>query len=252
MSFVFALVAAWMIGLFGESSQQVRFIFGATFYGLYFFCHVKGVVSWENLDDIRWGYNDKSQVKALNAVYYLHPDVKKMLASGILNYLGLYLVSLVVMGNFKFRFNLAFITYAAAVALNIIGIIILWNLDAVGHLSGNIEDDDTISAVGYINKTVRDLVFNIAVPQVALLFMLAGSVFFDRVDGALCAAVFVGLYGLWYLSSGFYIKAAIESAYPQSQVDKAWAGSLFCWFSSWTSVVCCIFAFRANAEGIAA
>jgi hypothetical protein len=28
--------------------------------------------------------------------------------------------------------------------------------------------------------------------------MLAGSVFFDRIDGAVSATVFIGLYGIWF------------------------------------------------------
>ena len=74
-------------------------------------------------------------------------DVHKLLGSSIINYIGLYLALFAVCdvademhashpqvhGAPKIRCNLASFFMLAAIALNVIGIIILWNLQDVTH-----------------------------------------------------------------------------------------------------------------------
>ena len=58
---------------------------------------------------------------------------------------------------------------------------------------------------------MRDVVFSsIAVPQIAIVAILAGSVWHVRPDAAQAAAFLIGVWGLWYLAFGFSIKSNIE------------------------------------------
>ena len=47
------------------------------------------------------------------------------------------------------------------------------------------------------------------IPVATALLVLGGAVWHDRIDGAHVASAFVGLWGLWYLASGFAIKTAL-------------------------------------------
>jgi len=254
ISFVFALVLAWLAELSGEKFPHARFVLGAAFYGLFFYNHVRGPLNWQEMDDLRYakaanlpGFSANSLVAAelidsqSNVFVGLEYDnVKKYLAGGILNYGGLYLALLIVFGGLKFRFNLALFLYIGALACGIVGSVILFNLDGNTH-----------SSTGPLDKTTaqfRALVFQeVAVPQLAILFILTGSVLFERVDGAISASVLTGLYGLWYLSYGFYLRIFTDSA-SSSQQGKAWAGSLFCWFSAWASILTAFLALRVAGE----
>jgi len=264
IAFVFALVFAWILELLGGSDafkSSVPPVASALFFGLFFFVHVSGPTNWQELDDLRYAYNNRLLASSHTGVfYYSHKQVKLMLASGILNFGGIYLAALAVFGSFKFRVNLATFTFLGAVACGVVGVVILWNLKALSHLGFTTSDDDNNTAGGrnsylLVSKNTRNAVFHqIAVPQIALLVMLGAAVLFSRVEGALCAALFVGLYGVWYLQWGFYIKFQLQNVVTDtdsntdSQVDKAWAGSLFCWFSTWAALVSALFAFGSNIE----
>ena len=84
---------------------------------------------------------------------------KKLLSGTIINYAGLYLAILVVHGAFSIRCNLATFLFLGAVALNVIGVIILWNSTAATHVV-NVND--------YPKFFGRNIIFQkIAVPQTA-------------------------------------------------------------------------------------
>jgi len=254
ISFVFALVLAWLAELSGEKFPHARFVFGAAFYGLFFYNHVRGPLNWQEMDDLRYakaenmpGFSSNNLVAAelldsqSNLFIGLEFDnVKKYLAGGILNYIGLYLALLITFGSLKFRFNLALFLYFGALACGIVGSVILFNLDGNTHSS--------TGPLATVTAQFRTIVFQeVAVPQLAILFILLGSVLFERVDGAISASVLTGLYGLWYLSYGFALRIYNDSA-SSSQQQKGWAGSLFCWFSAWTSILTAFLALRVAGE----
>jgi len=255
IAFVFLVAVAWIFALFGDNYPQGKLILGALFFGLFFFVHILGNTTWETVDDLR--YANKHKLKYTSAIFlFLIKDVKILLAGAILNYIGTYLAVLVVAGNFKLKLNLATILLLVAIAFQVIGCIILWTLPAMAHSGDNAGNDDATASVQQdLSSKTRTAVFDeITVPQIAILLMLGASVFFDRAEGAICGALFIGLYGLWYLSQGFYLKYYIyyqgaSQNFGQTGVDKSWAGALFCWFSALTSIVVAWLAAAANDNG---
>ena len=112
---------------------------------------------------------------------YTLNESHKLLGSSIINYIGLYLLLSAVCdvpllfvlahvlpqvhGKISLRCNLASFLFLGAVATNIIGIIILWNLSAVTHVNSALD-----------GSRARNTVFNqIAVPQTASMFMAQGG-----------------------------------------------------------------------------
>jgi len=187
-----------------QSRSMWRFLY----YGVAFFL---AVLSSNNniafLNDSRQVYN------ATGA-----PDFwKKSLAALIIGYFGLWIGMWVVHGNFKIRSWLAVIMYCITVILGVIGFVILWTLKG-----------STLSTF------VLD---NITIPLIVMLIFLSGPVFHEHLDGGLAACFVIGFNCLWFLSSGFALRDIEESTSTSNHtLHKAWAGTLFCWFSAFAAI----------------
>jgi len=231
ISFFFALLTAWLFWLGGSKDVAGKNIYAFLFYGLFFYNHVLGYENWRTADDIRFDRTDNNGDYTIDGSPTMgHEDLKRLMASCILNYIGLYLCLAVVHGKFEIRVNIASFLFLFAIACDIVGIIILWNLSDIKHVGGN--------------PQARLWVFDqIAVPQTAILLILAGSVWHERADGAGAAALLIGIWGLWYLVYGFYLKGILQGDnQSQGQIDKMWAGTILCWASTWISIVVARFA----------
>lgn len=97
---------------------------------------------------------------------------------------------------------------------DVIGSIILWNLDSVTHLVSSAHPDS------------RTIAFDIAVPQtasglhtsyvishsrLAVLAILLGSILFEYNAGSHVAMILTGIWGLWYIGLGFALKYEIST-----------------------------------------
>jgi succinate dehydrogenase hydrophobic anchor subunit len=152
---------------------------------------------------------------------------KKTLAALIIGYAGLWIGMWTIHGPVKIRSFLSVIIYIVAVILAVIGVVILWCLD---------------------DQSVQFLYLSfITVPLILILLFLSGPIFHEFLDGGGTAVYMIGLFGLWFLSQGFLLRDALYNDNQSSgQVHKAWAGSLFCWFSAWVALIAARFA-MANA-----
>jgi len=227
--FVYALLAAWVYWFAGSKDDKGKSVYGFLFYGLFFYAAVESTNdSVQFLDDVRYA--------ARNAPT---EDNKRYFAGLILNYLGIFFALSVVHGKWELRCNLATFLYLAAIGLQVVGSIILWNYDGTKHSSND--------------GTSRTIVFDITISQWWNLLILAGAIFHDRPDSANLSAAIVGIWGLWYLQGGFLLKGqAATEGYIADQVQKAWAGSLFCWFSAWLTLIVARFAAVHHSLGTAA
>ncbi len=135
-------------------------------------------------------------------------STQKAVAGLILNYIAVFLALAVVHGSFNFRMNVATYLFFAAIALDIIGIVILWTLN-----QSSVHDSDEARAAIYSSIAVPQtwsLAFFFMEFYVLVLLILAGSVWHDRPDAALLAAALLGFFGFWYLYWGFELKNFTE------------------------------------------
>lgn len=208
IAFVFAALAAWAHWFEGKKESLGKSVWTFLFYGLFFFVHIGANNSWRVLDDLRFAQKNHISFDGdfgNGAVHLTYNNVKKMLGANVLNYIGIYLLLAVVHGSWKIKINLSFFFFLAAVACNVIGVIILWNLDSVVHTFKPALVDDDLSASpwggeDYVSNSARYIVFDqITVPQTAILFILAGAILHTSVDGANFAVGLTAIWGLWYL-----------------------------------------------------
>ena len=213
MVFVFALVAAWLHHLCHEKDKKGRVVWRFIFFGFVYFAAVRSINSWQQVDTNRHYYDtDQGFLDASSST-------KRLFGGEILAYMALFLAAIAVHGAIQIPKGFHAFLYVVAIALNIIGSVILWNLSAV-----QLEDGNT---------AVRTAAFTMAVSQWITLLILWGSVFHKHSEGAKAAVMGIAITGLWYLSSGFSLKDTLNSIDDSStQGARSWAGSLFCWFSA--------------------
>jgi len=231
IGFFYAAIAGWLFWLSGLQDTKGKLVWSYLFYGLLFYVAVMGEFNILTLDDLRFAESRSAVAFVSNSgavILDSQSNIKKALGGTILNYIGIIFVAITVHGPFELRCSLASnfgtFLYLGSIVCAVIGVIILWNLQAVNHTVGN--------------ATVRAAVFNgITVPTCAILVILFGSVFCERPDGAYFSAGLLAIWGLWYLQFGFIIKESLSG----SDADRGWAGSLFCWFSAWAALIACRF-----------
>jgi hypothetical protein len=228
MVFVYALAAAWLNHLLASKPPASRAVPRILFYGFLYYASVLSVQNWQSVDDNRHYYDTD------NGLYAAKSNTERALGGQILAYAGLFVALFNVHGKFSFKLSFGTFLFFAAVALNVIGSVILWNVAStqLSPPTGIVPD--------------RYDAFLVAVSQWMTLLILAGTVLFEHDEGAGAAVFGIGLFGVWYLSNGFALKAANGS--DSSEVDKAWAGSLFCWFSSWAALLSARSAVAAKSE----
>jgi hypothetical protein len=225
LCFVFLGMTAIIYYFIGRLDMAGRSVWRFLFYGLVLYTAVLSIVNnVQSVDDYRYADSKDTGFSTLSA-----EGVHKMLGAEIIAYTGLVLVALLIDGPFKFRFNLALLFYLVAIALAIVGIVILWNLHANQHAGGS--------------AAARDDIFTITITLIVTLAVLGGSIIHEQIDGAHAACFIIGLYGVWYLGYGFALKDAEQSGnLGNSEINKSWAGSLFCWFSAFVAFISARFA----------
>jgi len=164
--FCFAAVAAWLHYFTSEKDANGRIVWRYLYYGFLFFASVVSYHSWQNMDFNRHFYDSDTG-------FFKADDANKRLFGGeVLAYGGLFLLGIHLNGAFKSRGFCTVIFFLAAVAFNVVGSVILWKLD-------NTQID--------ANSSDRTTVFEIAVSQWVTLFILAGAVFHENIDGAVAS-----------------------------------------------------------------
>ena len=156
-----------------------------------------GIVTFLALESLTVSINDVDDLRYVNT---LSPtkDQKTLFGGMIIAYSGLLLCFKSIVGKLKFRLNVPFFLWLVAVALAVVGFIILWALDGMQHgspFSGN----------------VRPIVFNTTISIILANLFLWGGIMFEFADGAYAASIVLGLYCIWILSNGFTLKDALVS-----------------------------------------
>jgi hypothetical protein len=216
------MLAAWIFWISGTADIRGKGVYSFLFYGLFYYSIVVSVFKLEFLDDLRWSQANDATFPGT----FSNSENKKALAGTILEFAGIFILCIfVVHGKFDFRCRISPFLFAIAVAVDIIGVIILWNLDSAKH--GNTPDN-------------RTTIFFVATSMTIILVVLFGSVFCERPDGAYFTAAFLAISGIWFLSDGFLLKSRLTG--DDDQISKSWAGTIFCWLSAWTALVCARFA----------
>jgi len=218
LSFIIAAICILINHLFHhyDRERSSRNMWRFLFFGVVFFI---AVFSNDNVDMV-------NNTRILNKQSGSPSYARKMLTAYIIGYAGLWLGMITIHGPFHIRSFLALLMYAISVALAVIGVIILWNLDDVG---------------------VRSFVLSaITIPLIVTLLFLSGPILHRHIDGGLAAVLFLGLLCIWFLSRGFELKdQLIADGQSKSQQSKGWAGTLFCWFSAWVALIAARFALAA-------
>ena len=257
LCFPFALIAAILNAITFKFTTSGRVIWRYLFYGLLYYIVVEGPSKLQTVDDYRAFYshtqNGGTSYSQWTFVKYLTPkDIKTLLAGAILNYIGLLLCLATVHGKWAFKCSVATFLNLIAIALGAIGIIIVYANKATMHL-GNYRDLNNNYGEFQIDRADA---FVMASSLIVLLLIVSGSVFHEHADGAHAAMVGLGTYGVWYLADGFNIVKHMQYLQPTSgsgsggdrfpvtasDIQKAWAGSLFCWFSAWVILLTARFA----------
>jgi hypothetical protein len=211
MTFVFAIIAAWLAYVWLAKEWKGDTAFSFLFYGLFIHCiAISSSGGWQQLDEYRsCAANDEPYTQGLDA--FTVKECKGMLGGLIVNYIGLFLALIAVHGKFSFKLSVALYLLIGASVLAIIGSIILWNIDAAKR--GNSNYDDFLGNSFDISTSIYTSLLTCS-PSASLtgLLILSGSVLFNRVDGA-CAAVFaLTASSIWILSDTFEYKGKLQEA----------------------------------------
>jgi len=251
ISFIIAIIAAWMTLLARKFSPKSQGGWAALFFGLVFYNAVVSDWSIQNLDRVRTAdrdgldyYSPDHSNDPSNTIIFTiisnKTAIHKFYAGILLNYIGLFFAFLAVVGGFSLKCSASTFVYLFAVAAAVCGSIIVWNTDAA-HAVQNATP----------SQSVRPVTFNISVGMLAIVSILAGSIFFGKSESAHVALALLGIYGLWVFEiesviAWFLQDIAVSTA---TQAAKFAAGGIILWGSAWISVLTGALVLR-NPEGI--